>query len=575
MNKYPKTFDDLIKEIKPQIVLIVILSVLGSLAMIVVPIAITKAVGFILNDDLNNFYKFLVIGGLGIFLKQALHIGSMGYAHVIEAKFRFDLRKDFSKKLSKLPLGWFSNISTGEIRKLVADDTIKIHTIIAHGYSEAASAISLPIGCLLVMMYFDLKTALLIMAMIIGLLFIGVLWMSSKNKAISKLNKEFEVAQAQMSQCAIEMVDGIKEIKNFGIVSSVFSRFENAVTDFSKASYVWLCGLSKPMSFISSSIQPGIIGVLTLFICMFALSKSWIKNEEIILFLLCAMALPSSLIMLAQLGNFIRDGKNSVDTLLRLYAENDQEFPLSPEEFKEGDIEFKDVSFGYNKDVLAIDNVSCVFKKGTLSALVGPSGGGKTTISRLIPRFWDVSSGEITINNVNIKNYSENDLLKSIALVFQDVSLMHDSIYKNIALSKPNASKEEVIEAAKSACIHDRIMELPKGYDSILDEGSAVFSGGEKQRVTIARAFLADAPIVILDEATAQADAESEFEIQKALTRLSKGKTVIIIAHRLQTIRQADQILVIDSGKIVQNGKHEELLKQEGVYKEMWELQNG
>ncbi len=237
------------------------------------------------------------------------------------------------------------------------------------------------------------------------------------------------------------------------------------------------------------------------------------------------------------------------------------------------------MSFAYNPledpERLALREINCTIPLGKITALVGPSGGGKTTIARLIPRFWDVSSGKVTIGGTNVKDFAEIDLLKSVTVVFQDASLMNASISENIALSKPEADKEAIGNAAKAALIHDRIMELPMGYDSIIGQGEAMFSGGEKQRIAIARAFLADAPILILDEATAQADAESEAQIQAALSSLRQGKTVIIIAHRLQTIVDADQILVVDSGKIVQSGKHHILVEEQGIYQSMWQAQNG
>ncbi|MCT4565865.1 MAG: ABC transporter ATP-binding protein/permease [Maledivibacter sp.] len=574
IKNYPKNLSELISPIKTQAIVTVILSVLGSLSLVIGPIAITIAVSNIMLGDTNRFLLWIIIAGLGILLRQILHMASLGYAHIVEAKFRYYLRKDFAEKLSRLPLGFFTTTSSGAIRKLISDDTIKIHTIIAHGFSEVASAISLPIGCVIVMLFFEWRTALMVISVIFTILIIGMIWMAKKSRSGQDINSRYEQAQREMSHAAIEMVDGIKEIKNFGLANSLFARFENAVSRFSNTSYEWLSGGSKPMAFMMSAIQPAVIVFFTLVVCIFSIGKGWLSPEETILFLLLSMALPTSFITLMQIGNHIRDGKHSLDTLLELYAKADQIYKENPKKLVLGDIEFNNVSFSYEKGNQVLKNINCIIPKGKITALVGPSGGGKTTMARLIARFWDVESGRLSIGGVNIKNVAEKDLLAAISLVFQDISLMQGSIADNIALSKPNARKEEIENAAKAAFIHDRIMELPNAYNSVIGEDNVVLSGGERQRLTIARAFLADTPIVILDEATAQADAQSEAEIKKALSSLGKDKTVVIIAHRLQSIVNAHQILVIGDGEIKQVGKHDELANSTGIYQNMWQAQN-
>lgn len=574
VKKYPKNLSELIAPIKIKLVFTVILSVLGSLSLLIGPIAITVAVKNAIDGNSNSFLLWIVIAGGGIIFRQVLHMASVNYAHIVEANFRQYLRKDFSEKLSRLPLGFFTSTSSGVIRKYISDDTVKIHTIIAHGFSEAASAISLPIGCIIVMILFEWHTALMVLGVIFLILGIGIFWMMKNNSKGNDINSKYEKAQREMCNVAIEIVDGIKEVKNFGLSNSLFTRFETALNSFSNTSYEWLSRSSKPMAFMMSGVQPAVVGFFTLIICIFSIEQCWLPKEEIVLFLLLSMALPTSFITLVQIGNHIRDGRHSVDTILELYAKADQVYQENPEDMLIGDIEFKNVSFGYKKENQVLNNVNCIIPKGKITALVGPSGGGKTTMARLIARFWDVESGILSIGGVNVKNVSEKDLLASISLVFQDIFLMQESIFDNIALSKPNASKEEIENAAKAAYIHERIMKLPNGYDSVLGEDNVVLSGGECQRITIARAFLADAPIVILDEATAQADAQSEAEIQKALSSLGKNKTVVIIAHRLQSIINAEQILVIDNGEIKQNGKHDELVNNIGIYHNMWQAQN-
>lgn len=571
---YPKNFRALIKPIQREVVFTVLLSFFGTLSLLIAPLAITIAVGKIMAGDESGFFIWMIGASFGLVLKQILHTASLGYAHVVEAKFRHRLRKDFSDKLSRLPLGFFSETSSGAIRKFISEDTAKAHTVIAHGFSDFTAGITLPIGCGAAMIIFEWHTGLMILGATFLLLFVGMVWMRMKTKRTGDINTQYEMAQRTMSHGAIEMVDGIKEIKNFGLSGAVFRRFDDSVHRFSTISFQWLNTSSKPMTFVMAVIQPTMMLFLSLLICLFSIHKQWLSLEGLILFVLLSISLPSSLMSLMQIGNHIRDGRHSIQTLLDLYQKEDQVYLTHPQKLVAGDIAFEEVSFSYDGKNPVLKHVSCIMKKGSLTALVGASGSGKTTMARLIARFWDAQEGRVLIGGVDVKAVSAQDLLSNVSLVFQDVSLMHASILENIALSKPNASKEEVIKAAKAAMIHDSIMKLPQGYESVYGEDSVILSGGERQRITIARAFLADAPIILLDEATAQADAESEVAIQKALSRLRAQKTVVMIAHRLSSIMGADQILVLEEGEIKAQGKHEDLLATDGIYKAMWQAQH-
>ncbi len=570
----PKSLKDLTAPIKKELVITVLFSFFGALSLLITPVAATIAVNRIIHGDTKSFFLWVIIGGIGLALRQILHYASLGYAHIVEAKFRYRLRKDFSDKLSRLPLGFFSETSSGAIRKFISEDTIKIHTIVAHGFSEIPASVTLPLGCAVIMVLFEWHTALILLGIIFAIILVGMVWMNLKNRQMGDINSRYEKAQREVSHGAIEMVDGIKEIKNFGLSGSLFQRFDENVKEFSRASFAWLNASAKALAFIMSIIQPTVMLFIALGVCLFSLKNGWLLPEQTILFILLAMILPSSLISLLQIGNHIREGQHSVDTLLALYEKKDHPFSTNPRPFVPGDIEFHQVSFAYDEKNNVLENITCTLPQGKITALVGPSGSGKTTMARLIARFWDVREGSVTIGGVNVKDLSEQSLLSHISLVFQDVSLMDASISENIALARPNATKEEIMEAAKGAKIHERIMALPKGYDSVYGEENVVLSGGEKQRITIARAFLADTPIVLLDEATAQTDAQSEMEIQQALSLLSQKKTVVMIAHRLNSIVQAHQILVMDRGQIKEKGTHQELLEQNGLYKELWDAQN-
>ncbi len=573
-HKYPKSFNDLIKPIKKEISITVLLSFLGTISLLIAPVAVVVSINKYLNDDLDSFLIWIIVAGVGLALRQILHMSSIGYAHFVEARFRYSLRKDFSDKLSRLPLGFFSENSSGAIRKMISEDTIKVHTIVAHGFSEFTACVTLPVACIVIMLIFEWHTALITIGLVLLLLVIAIFWVSMGIKNYQELNDKFENAQREMSHSAIEMVDGIKEIKNFGISGSLFKRFDDALTRFSKTSFEWLNTSSKAMSFLMSAVQPTVMLFISIGTGYFTIKKGWLEPEYLILFMLLSITLTASLVTLMQLGNMIKDGKHSINNLIQLYNIEDQKYIDNPKDFVLGDIEFKNVSFGYEEDNFILRDINCKIEKNNVTALVGASGSGKTSMARLISRFWDVNEGSVTIGGVDIRDLSEKDMLSNISLVFQDISIMNASIRENLSIAKEDATEEEIINAAKNAMIHDRIMRLPDGYDSIYGDDNVVLSGGERQRITIARAFLADTPIVILDEATAQADAESEAEIQRALSKLSKEKTVVIIAHRLSSIVDADKIIVMDDGKIIQEGIHSDLSNTAGMYQDMWTAQN-
>ncbi len=445
---YPKNFKDLISPIKKELTTIVLLSVLGALSLIITPISITIAIHKYLNADLDSFVIWIVVAGVTLIFKQILHVLSVGYAHIVEANFRYKLRKDFSDKLSRLPLGFFSETASGSIRKFISEDTIKIHTIIAHAFSELASGLTLPIACIITMLIFEWRTGLMILAAVIFMMLITMVWMGSNSKGMDEINTIYENVQRRMSNSVIEMVDGIKEIKNFGIEGSLFKRFDDALNDFSNTSFEWLNTSAKPFSFMISVIQPTVMLFIALIISLFSVKMNWLSFEYIIIFLLLSISLPSSLLDIMQLGNLIREGKHSINNLIDLYAKDDQVFKEKPSDFKLGDIEFKDVSFSYDGENDVLKDINCKLEKGSFTALVGLSGSGKTTMARLIARFWDVKTGVVSIGSIDVKDLSEKDMLSNISLVFQEISLMNASIADNIAIANKNATTEEIINAA-------------------------------------------------------------------------------------------------------------------------------
>ena len=378
------------------------------------------------------------------------------------------------------------------------------------------------------------------------------------------------------------MVEGIKEIKNFQAAATARTRFDKARRYFADISYQWLAGSGKPMAIISSFFQPAVILVTIAPLTVWFVSKGWLEPAYALPFFMVGVGLPVGFLQFVQIMQHLFTANQAAqDTadLLDIPHQPDGPHTDGPGP-KPGEVELTDVSFGYNPENPILRNVNLRIPAGSVTALVGPSGGGKTTIARLIARFYDVDAGAVKVDGLDVREVSNQWLLNQIAIVFQDIALAHDTVANNIALGNPQASRDEIVEAAKSACIHDRIMRLPHGYDTVIGGDGGFLSGGEKQRITIARAYLHNAPILILDEATAQTDPQSERDIHAALAALAKGKTVIIIAHRLATIAAADLIAVIgeptastSETSVLATGTHAELLERSETYRTMWEKQ--
>ena len=394
-------------------------------------------------------------------------------------------------------------------------------------------------------------------------------------RGYSDITKRFGHAQTALAAATVEMLEGIKEIKNFQATDATRTRFNAARQQFSAISFDWVRRSGRAISLLGSLLRPATVFVTVALLAALFVAQDWSTLSATLPFFLIAPGIPEGFTVLVGLMQHIYESQLAARTTAELLSEKPMpEGSRTQEEGPNpGQVEVCEVSFSYEPDVPVVHGVSFTAEPGTVTALVGPSGGGKSTLARLIARFYDVNDGVVRISGVDVREASFSWLLSRVAIVLQDVTLSNDSVHTNIALSKPSATRAEVEAAARAACIHDRIMRLPEGYDTVLGEVGGFLSGGERQRITLARAYLQDAPILILDEATAQADPQSERAIHEALSTLASGRTVIIIAHRLATIRDADQILVIEDGHITQRGRHEDLVDQAGTYSEMWRAQ--
>ena len=557
-----------------------IITSIGGTCAIVPYIAITEiAANWFRGSPSGTLWLWVWVAIIAVFANGLLYGIGLGVTHISEANLRYQLRRRLVQAFGRIPLGRVDQTSSGSIRKMVCDDTAAIHTLVAHLAGDAMNSITALVVGIGYLMWVDWQLTLLILGVWV-LIFVVVT--GTMMRGFSESTSQFSSAKTELSAATVEMVEGIKEIKNFQAAATARTRFDKARRYFADISYQWLAASGKPMAIISSFFQPAVILVTIAPPTVWFVSKGWLEPAYALPFFMVGVGLPVGFLQFVQIMQHLFTANQAAqDTadLLDIPHQPDGPHTDGPGP-KPGEVELTDVSFGYNPENPILRNVNLRIPAGSVTALVGPSGGGKTTIARLIARFYDVDAGAVKVDGLDVREVSNQWLLNQIAIVFQDIALAHDTVANNIALGNPQASRDEIVEAAKSACIHDRIMRLPHGYDTVIGGDGGFLSGGEKQRITIARAYLHNAPILILDEATAQTDPQSERDIHTALAALAKGKTVIIIAHRLATIAAADLIAVIgeptastSETSVLAMGTHAELLERSETYRTMWEKQ--
>ena len=548
-------------------ILFVSLGMLLSICPILMIYKVIKSL-FLYGKLEQSTIQFCIYGLAAVVLSYCLtYIGGI-LCHKFSYVLIANLKKKILFHIGNLPLGFFTGDNKSKIRQVLGSDMNQIEGYFSHQLPNLISTLALILAMIIVMLKINLILGLTTLLIIFVGLGIQIAIMAKIIKS-GGLEKNFAILD-QINSATTEYVKGMPEVKIFGTGAKSFKTFSKSVGEYRDFT-----------SSMTSMIRPGfvsfrmfILSVATFIVPVGILLMSRNNNLDFAtVFIFYLILAPAISVPALKLRDFA-EGMNLLnEVVLRIYEIIDQKelaIKNSEEEIKGHDLEFNNVSFSYgNEEVLK--NISFCAKQGEVTALVGYSGAGKSTIGTLIPRFYDPSEGSIKIGGVNIKNIPINVLMDNIAFVFQDSDLITDTVFNNVAMAKTGSTKEDVIKACKKARCHDFIEKLPNGYNTVLGKGTYL-SGGEKQRIAVARAILKDAPILVLDEATSFADSENEYLMQEALSELVKDKTVIMIAHRLNTIEHANQILVISDGKIAERGKHEDLILADGIYKRLFDI---
>lgn len=515
-------------------------------------------------------WGYIALGAFFAF--GVLTFASLMLSHIAAFNILYEIRMQLAQKMVRLPLGFFSRRASGELKKIMGDDVERIELFIAHHIPDIVTAVLFPLILVSYMFAVDWRLAIVVLAVLAVAFY--VMGRMYTGKKIREVSGRYVETLGRMNASIVEYIRGIQVVKTFTESTNAYRKLNDDIKEYRKFA-----------NEVNVQYQPTYVGFLTilssalLFISPVAVwllvrSASYTAFVPVILmFLLFGVTIFFPVLKLLWIGGFLNQNNMGIQKIDDILYMDEIEEPAVPRQPRDASVEFRDVSFAYDSTPV-LKAVSFIAHPGTVTALVGPSGAGKSTVAMLAARFWDIQEGEILVGGVPVKEISIPVLMDNVAFVFQDNTLFFDTIEENIRMGNQEATFEEVTRAAEAAQCHTFIEALPDGYQTLVGEGGTYLSGGEAQRIALARAILKDAPIILLDEATAFADPENEGKILDAFSHLTKGKTVLVIAHRLGTVTNADRILYMDKGVIAEAGTHEELLALGARYAQMWKTYN-
>jgi ATP-binding cassette subfamily B protein len=556
---------------KPLFPFALILSALSAIAGLVPFLLMWLIVREILSGgDMTNIriFDYSIGAVMASVASVLLYFGALACSHMVAFRLEGDLRRFAMKKLMTAPLGFFDKNPTGKLRKIIDDNAAITHTFVAHQMPDISSTILIPIIALVMMFVFDWRLGLATLVPIAYAIFI----LSTLGRKGTKFMERYMQSLEEMNSEAVEYVRGIPVVKVFQQTIYSFKNFYKTIETYHQMVTAYSNSWKVPYCIYTTLVNGFVLFLVPVAILIIGNGddvKLTIVNMMI--YVLVTPLFSQCVMRSMYLSNATNQAGIAIDRINDIARTKDLEVCENPVPMKEFNVEFKNVNFAYpGTETQVLHDISFVVPTGRTVALVGASGGGKSTIAKLLPRFFDIDSGEITIGGISVKQIDPKELMKNISFVFQNTRLFKMSILDNVRYGMPNATLEQVNEALNLAQCREIIDKLPGGIDTVIGSKGTYLSGGEQQRVVLARAVLKNAPIVVLDEATAFADPENERLIQEALRKLASGKTVLMIAHRLTSVVNADEILVVENGEIVERGTHNELVEKSGVYAKMW-----
>lgn len=569
---------ELASDRKGLIFLSALLSSLAAIASFIPYIAVYFMIREILNVfpdlvqlDMGRIMNYGWLALAGIVANILLYFLAIFSSHIAAFGTLYDLKVLFADHITKIPLGYHLTIGSGRLRKIMDENIESVEGFIAHQFPDFVASITAPIVMVIILFVVDWRFGLASLAGII-LAFIAE-FIGFGSGAMKENMGKYQKASEEMNNASVEYVRGMSVVKAFNQTASSFKKLQEAISGYTEWVLKFSLGWQNCMPAFTTIINNIYLILVPVGILIGSNTSNFKEfSMKFIFYLLFVPAIAGVLNKIMYISESFMQIDGNVARMDEILNIPEMPETANPQKPQGEDVVFDHVSFTYtgNNEEKALESVSFAAKQGQITAIVGPSGGGKSTIANLISRFWDVTDGKITIGGVDLRDMAQNDLMRQVSFVFQDIFLFKQSILDNIRMGNRNATEEQVIAAVKAAQCHEFISKLPEGYHTVVGTKGVHLSGGERQRIAIARAIIKDSPIIVLDEATAFSDPENEYLIQKAFEKLMQNKTVIIIAHRLSTIRNADKIIVMEKGQIVESGKHDDLVAAGGRYFQMW-----
>ena len=564
-------FWDLIGPVRGLVVSGMTLQGLGAVAGLVPMVAsVQLSTALVDRAPADETWRWLWVALVGIAVRTALIGTGLMLTHLADARLNRDLRVRLTAHLGRIPIGEASRRSSGQVKKLVTDDVHELHTLVAHAGGDMVVGVVTALAALAALLLYSWPLALVALLPLAGFL---IVFGSMMGKAATQF-RDWDEAKARVSSATVEFAHGIAVVKTFGQAGRASADYRRAVDDyadfFGRLMVPMVGASSLGLAIVSA---PSVLATMVL-LGLLLLQLGWVDFTGFVAGLVLGVGLAGPLTQMDSYDVRLRAAREAAARIGEFLATPVLPVPDAPAVAEGGEVVLDDVGFAYDPhgpDTLS--QVSMRLPEGTVTALVGRSGAGKSTLAALVPRFWDVRDGAVRVGGQDVRDLEAAALYRSVAFVFQGTRLVPMSVRDNIRLARPGADDDTVVAAARAASIHDRIAALPRGYDSVVGV-DALFSGGEAQRVTIARALLEDAPVLVLDEPTSFADPENEVRLQAAVARAAEGRTVLVIAHRLTSVTAADQIAVMEAGRVVEVGTHAELLARAGAYRGLWQARH-